>query len=515
MTTQSFWLASHDSPRPEFPKARSGGQYDVVVIGGGITGVTAAYLLKQSGKRVCLVEKHTIGSGETGHTSAHLAYVTDARFHVLVNKFGNDVTELVWKGGLAAIAMIEKLVNDLNIDCGFKRVPGYLVGDFRKNTKDEFFIERDYVNARELGFEASFIPNVPGFGIPGARFADQARFHPIKYIRHLVSQIPGDGSDVFEHSEVSEIIQDSNTDAPPVVRIHGMSIPTQKVVIATHIPLEGSAGFIPINLFRSKLYAYMTYVVSAEINKGLLPEALFWDTRDPYSYLRVDAGKEKDRVYLGGGDHKTGQQTDTEHLFRVMEDLLDELIAHDPVDYRWSGEVVESNDRLPFIGEFAKNQFIATGFAGNGLTFGTLAAMMAVDYVFERPNPWADLFLVHRKKFWGGTWEYLTENMDYPFYFIRDLLMPPKGGAISSIPNGSGKVLKIEGQSVACARDNNGELHMCSAACTHMGCLVRWNNAEQTWDCPCHGSRFSMTGEVISGPAEVALSDVHKMKEPQ
>jgi siroheme synthase (precorrin-2 oxidase/ferrochelatase) len=147
MTTQSFWLASHDSPRPEFPKARSGGQYDVVVIGGGITGVTAAFLLKQSGKRVCLVEKHTIGSGETGHTSAHLAYATDARFHVLVNKFGNDVTELVWKGGLAAIAMIEKLVDDLNIDCGFKRVPGYLVGDFRKKTKDEFFIERDYVNA--------------------------------------------------------------------------------------------------------------------------------------------------------------------------------------------------------------------------------------------------------------------------------------------------------------------------------------------------------------------------------
>ena len=212
---------------------------------------------------------------------------------------------------------------------------------------------------------------------------------------------------------------------------------------------------------------------------------------------------------LGGKDHKTGQKSDLEKRFTELGNVLKQIIPKAKVDRRWSGQIIQTNDGLPYIGETAKKQFAATGFSGNGMTFGTLAAMMACDAALGRKNPWHDVFSVNRKKLRGGTWNFLTENLDYPYYLVRDWLKGSDARSARDVKPGEGKVIKIEGKPVACSRDDDGKLTTVSAVCTHMGCLVRWNNAEHTWDCPCHGSRFQASGEVMAGPAESPLQAVH------
>ncbi|MGC3967733.1 MAG: FAD-dependent oxidoreductase [Pirellulales bacterium] len=249
-------------------------------------------------------------------------------------------------------------------------------------------------------------------------------------------------------------------------------------------------------------------MIGAKISSGLLPDASYWDTSEPYYYLRVDHRGRNDYVIFGGEDHKTGQANDTEKCFANLERALRKLIPEAKPDRRWSGQVIETNDGLPYIGPSAPHQYVATGFSGNGMTFGTVAGMMVRDAIAGRNNPWSKLFSVDRKKLRGGLWDYLVENVDYPYYFVKDRLSRAEGSSTRSVKRGGGKLLDIGGERVACARDEQGKLHERSAYCTHLGCLVRWNSAEKTWDCPCHGSRFKPTGEVIAGPAETPLEAV-------
>ena len=313
----------------------------------------------------------------------------------------------------------------------------------------------------------------------------------------------GRGVAVFENSEVTE------TEADPLrVKANDEWIDTDYLVIATHVPLMGNAGLLGSALFQTKLAPYSSYVVGAALPKSALPEAEFWDTSDPYYYLRVDAHGTSDYAIFGGLDHKTGQEEDTEARFAELIAMLLKLVPEARVDHRWSGQVVETHDGLPYIGEMADRQFVATGFSGNGTTFGTLAGVMATDAVFGRENPWQELFSVSRKKLRGGTWDYLKENVDYPYYLLRDRLAKAEGDSVADVQPGEGKILKIDGQRVACARDEKGEATLVSAVCTHMGCIVHWNSAERTWDCPCHGSRFKVDGKVLAGPAETPLEPV-------
>ncbi len=500
MSSQPLWLHNHES---KYPPLQAPNEYDVVIIGGGITGIVSAYFLKKGGYKVCVLEKGTIAGGVSGHTSAHLTYVTDTRFRDLIDVFGDEGAELAWKGGLVAIDLIEWVVKQLDIDCDFKRVPGFLIGDFLKKETDERLLERDADFASDRGFNTTLIQSTPFFECPGMVAPNQARFHPVKFLDAIAKTIPGEGCAIFENSEVAEVKND-----PTVVVANGVELPCNHVIIATNLPIRGKVSKESTDAFRMRLASYSSYVISAQVEKDRLPEALFWDTRRPYHYLRVDSGKTADRVILGGADHKTGQSNDTTAAYRELETLLQHLVPGARTDHRWSGQVIETNDGLPYIGEFGEKQYIATGFAGNGMTFGVLAASMAYGYVSGRPGAWDELFSTKRHRVMGGTWRYLTENLDFPYYFIRDSLFPVDRESPESLLPNEGKVLRIGSETVACARDNEGILHECSAVCTHMGCHVHWNSAEQTWDCPCHGSRFSIDGRVISGPADTPLASV-------
>jgi Rieske Fe-S protein len=269
----------------------------------------------------------------------------------------------------------------------------------------------------------------------------------------------------------------------------------------------GLSGLVSATLRQTRLYSYSSYVLGATVPAGTVPDALYWDTSDPYFYLRLARRGPPDYVIFGGEDHKTGQEHGQAAYQRLQRALLQRLpMAH--VQHRWSGQVVETNDGVPFIGEVAPQQFLATGFAGNGMTFGTLSAMMAADAFEGRSNPWSELFSPKRKKLKGGTWSYLKENADYPYYLLRSRLAGAERKSVAGLRRHQGAILNVDGKKVAAYRDGDGRLFLRSPVCTHLGCIVAWNRAEQTWDCPCHGSRFRPTGEVLTGPAEQPLEEL-------
>ncbi|HEV7405393.1 MAG TPA: FAD-dependent oxidoreductase [Chthoniobacteraceae bacterium] len=502
MNTTPYW--SDTAPIPEYPPLHGDLTVDVAVIGGGITGVTAAYLLRKQGASVALLERQRFAGRDTGHTTAHLTHVTDTRLRELVKDFGRDHAQAVWDAGAAAMTRIRETAADEGIDCEFAWVPGYLHAPQSAATEQERqALLEDAKLARELGFDAAFMEQVPFMGTPGVRFANQAKFHPRNYLAGLLQAFERAGGRLFENSDGAEI-----HDAPLSVKSNGHTITCGHVILATHVPLQGTRGTLGAALFQTKLAPYTTYAVGGKIPAGVVPEASFWDTNDPYDYLRIDRHERHDYAILGGADHKTGQGEAPPQHFARVEARLRQLFRDVKIEHRWSGQVVETNDGLPFIGEAVEKQFVATGYSGNGMTFGTLGGMMAADYVAGRKNPWRELFDPRRKKVLGGTWDYLRENKDYPFYFLKDRLTKPETNSLEAVPRGEGRIVQQDGEKAAAFRDEQGHLTVRSAVCPHMGCLVRWNGAEKTWDCPCHGSRFEATGDVIAGPAESGLPEL-------
>jgi glycine/D-amino acid oxidase-like deaminating enzyme/nitrite reductase/ring-hydroxylating ferredoxin subunit len=502
LESKSYWLDSAGMKR--FGSLDRDLTVDVAVVGAGITGLTAAYLLKRAGQKVAVIDRQRAGGVDSMNTTAHLTCVTDADLTTLVKDFGRDHARAVWDAGLAAILEIDAIRSREEIDCHFDWVRGYKFAALTANAEDEARrLQQEAALAAELGFDARFLDAVPLFERPGVEIEGQARFHPRKYLSALTSLIDGDGSHVFEHTESEEVC-----DNPLSVKANGHTISCGYVVIATHTPLMGKTNLALATLFQSKLFLYSSYVLGGRAPKGGVPDALFWDTADPYNYLRIDARRDVDYVIFGGKDHKTGQANDTEARYRSLENTLKQVVPQVEITHRWSAQVIETQDGLPYIGETSSRQFAATGYAGNGMTFGTLAGMMARDAVLGRRNPWDELFDTGRTKIKGGVWDYLKENADYPYYMIRDRIVGPEAKTLREVGRGAGKIVNVKGQKVAAYRSEAGSVTLLSPVCTHMGCHVDWNEAESTWDCPCHGSRFKPTGEVLSGPAESPLQKV-------
>jgi glycine/D-amino acid oxidase-like deaminating enzyme/nitrite reductase/ring-hydroxylating ferredoxin subunit len=491
---------------PKYPPFLNDDETDVLIIGGGITGVTAAYLLATSGKRVTLLEKNILGSGETHRTTAHISYPTDVRMTALTKSFGRNHAEGAWDSQLAAAEQIVKLVRVEGLSCGLRTVPGYLYASSGKDADSEIDqLQNDARLARELGFDARYIDPCPLSRRPAVIFANLRKFHPLLYIGGVASAAEQKGCRLFEASEVTEFNSEENS-----VTCNGFVLRYKHLFIATHVPLQGNANSLSAALLQTKLIGYSTYAVKARLEHDIAQEALWWDTSDPYFYLRVDRDEEGLSVIVGGEDHKTGTVEDTEGCYRRLISKMHALLPCARVENRWSGQVIETVDGLPYIG-VTKDQFIATGFSGTGITFGTLAGMMFHDHVMEITNPWTELFKPDRKKL-SETWNYIRENKDYPYYLVKGLFAASSQSERTLAP-GEGAILRYESKKVAAYKDQNGHVTLLSPVCPHLGCTVAWNAAEQTWDCPCHGSRFSAKGEVISGPAETALEALHPDKQ--
>jgi glycine/D-amino acid oxidase-like deaminating enzyme/nitrite reductase/ring-hydroxylating ferredoxin subunit len=495
----------HESPwklevAPSFPALSRDAEAEVLIIGGGITGVTAAYLLAKAGRSVILVEKDKLFSSQTLFTTAHISYPTDERLRELVKTFGRDHAEAAWDACKSAADQIRRNVCDEDIDCEFTHVPGYLyaAADAEKDEADK--LHEDAHLATEMGFDAKFIPECPVTRQPAVLFANLLKFHPIKYLQALAQAALKLGAQFHEDCEAREFDAEHRR-----VWCSGHYVTYQHLFIATHVPLQGLAGMLNAALLQTKLAGYTTYAMEAELPDAVVPEALWWDTADPYFYFRIDKVGEKLRVIAGGEDHKTGQEADTDARYAALERRVRQLFPSAKPLRQWSGQVIETVDGLPYIGEYA-GQYVATGFSGTGMTLGTLSAMMFTEHVLEVSNPWTELLRVERKEL-SSTWSYLKENKDYPYYLAKSLFMG-RGRDPKELAPGEGGIFRLGGKKVAASKDKDGTVTLLSAICPHLGCVVGWNHAEQTWDCPCHGSSFTATGKLICGPAETPLEPV-------
>jgi glycine/D-amino acid oxidase-like deaminating enzyme/nitrite reductase/ring-hydroxylating ferredoxin subunit len=497
MDTTSHWHKTAN--RPQFPELDQTLTVDVAIVGAGITGITAAYLCKQAGLSVALIERERCANIDTGHTTAHLTAVTDLRLHEMARSFGREAAQKVWNAGTTAISQIRSISEAENIDCDLEACDGHLHA--ASPSEDPAPLQLEAKCAGELGINAEYRTAIPFFRRPGVVFPGQAVFHPLRYLVGLLEKLPGPRCHVFEQTAALEIEK-----SPLSLRTKGGRINFSHLILATHNPLMGVAGLLRSTLFQTKLSLYTSYALGARLPTRPLEAGCFWDTADPYAYLRIERTPRGPYAIYGGEDHKTGQVTDTVAVYARLEKHLREILPDAEVDSRWSGQVIETADGLPYIGEMAERQFVATGFAGNGMTFGTLSAMMAVDAIQGRHNEWEKLFSPHRKKLRHATLDYLRENKDYPVHLIRDRLAKPEAESLREVPAGEGRVVRLGRRKVAAHRDARGRVQVCSAICTHLQCVVGWNSAEQTWDCPCHGSRFHPDGRVISGPAEEALT---------
>jgi len=484
---------------------------DVCVIGAGIAGMTTAYLLAVQGQNVVVVDDGPIGGGMTSFTTAHLTDALDDRYYELERLHGAEGARLAADSHRAAIACIEDIVRGEGIDCDFARIPGYLFVPVGDSTKD-LDREGDAVHRAGLS-DVKRLEATPG----GARlgpclaFPDQGQFHPLRYLDGLAKAIERSGGRIHCGTHATSIVKG---DRVTVQTEQGPTIAAKSVVVATNVPINDMYAM------HTKQAPYMTYVIALAMPRGAVEPALWWDTRQsisegasgdaPYHYVRTQQGKEEDFLIVGGEDHKTGQAGDADRRFAALEAWTRQRWPQvRDVRYRWSGQVMEPVDSLAFIGRNPGDEdiYIVTGDSGNGMTHGTIAGMLLTDLVSGRDNPWAKLYDPSRKTL-SSIKEFAKENLNVAAQYVRDYAGPADIADTASLDRGEGAVIRRGLARHAVYRDDAGELHEFSAVCTHLACVVHWNPAERTFDCPCHGSRFDCAGKVINGPANSDLAQV-------
>jgi glycine/D-amino acid oxidase-like deaminating enzyme/nitrite reductase/ring-hydroxylating ferredoxin subunit len=498
----SVWLATADWVRA--PPLSKNEEADVCIVGAGIAGMTTAYLLALDGNSVVVLDDGAVGSGETHHTTAHLVNVLDDRYFELERLHGEAGAKLAAKSHTAAIDAIEEIAGRENIDCDFDRVEGYL---FVPPGESMDILKRELDAARRAGVNVKRVARVPvdfyDFG-PALHFENQAQFHPLKYVNGLATAIKRLGGRIYGDTHATRIEDGLPADVETTA---GMRVCARAVVVATNTPVNDRVAI------HTKQAPYRSYVIAARVRAGSIPHVLLWDTSDPYHYVRVqpaNGSSPNEFLIVGGEDHKTGQASDFEARFAALEAWTRERFPMvDEVPLHWSGQIMEPVDALAFIGHNPgdKNIFIATGDSGNGMTHGTIAGMLLSDMIAGRDNPWALLYDPSRKSLRAAK-EFARENLNVAAQYT-DHLTPGDVESLQDIAPGSAAIIRRGLKQVAAYRDEVGRVHEHSAVCTHLGCIVAWNATEQSWDCPCHGSRFDrLDGRVLNGPANVGLGPV-------
>jgi glycine/D-amino acid oxidase-like deaminating enzyme/nitrite reductase/ring-hydroxylating ferredoxin subunit len=514
--TASIWMGTFDSP--DFPPLPRDLTTDVCVIGAGIAGLSTAYSLLKAGKKVVVLDDGPIGGGESGRTTAHLTWAMDDRIYRLQSVHGEANTRLIVESHMAAVNRIEEIVRLEQIDCDFRRVDGFLFlgGDDRRE-----LLEKELAAAHRAGAnDVSLVDRatIAEFDTgPALRWPSQAQFHILKYLTGLATAIVAAGGEIYCDTHVSSVSGTKPGHQCKVDTENESSVTAQAVCVCTN------ASITDMLQTHAKQAPYRTFVIAAVIPRGAAVPGLYWDTADPYHYVRVQPLDEPhpgalkgdilyDALIVGGEDVKTGHKNDAPERWRHLEQWMrDRWPAAEEVIYRWSGQCLEPNDFVAFIGrnpDGAKNIYMASGDSGQGMTHGTIAGMLLTDLVMGRDNPWEKIYDPRRLTISAESLkEFAKENADVAVQFVKDYLAPD-GVDEADISREEGRVVRHGLHKVAVFRDESGTLHHRSAVCTHLKCIVEWNSAEKSWDCPCHGSRFDPYGKVLNGPAVSALSPI-------
>jgi glycine/D-amino acid oxidase-like deaminating enzyme/nitrite reductase/ring-hydroxylating ferredoxin subunit len=503
--TTPYWIDAYEAKFTAKPLSENM-KVDVCIVGGGIAGITSAYLLAKAGKRVVLLEDGQIGSGETGRTTAHLSSVIDSGFTEIKRIHGLDKLRLAAQSHAEAINTIERIVREEHIDCEFKRVDGYL---FQDKSQPSHLLQEEFQAAHDADMkDAQLIDQIPlpDFATGSAiHFPGQAQFHPMKYLDALAHVVTDTyKAAIYTNTRALELSEHQGL--LHVTTNTGHTVTAKDVIVATNTPV-----FDKLKI-HTKQAAYRSYVIAVHIPHGYVSAALYWDNAEPYHYVRIQEGSHEsdDILIVGGEDHKTGEVFDANERYDRLEQWTKERFPQaKEVAWKWSGQIMESIDGLAFLGKQPgkpDNVYIVTGDSGMGLTHSTIGAIINSNYILGKENPWADIYSPSRISL-GAAKTYVTENIKTAKGYA-DLLHKAKGSAEEALPLNEGVIAEKNGKKVAMYKDKDGNIHQRSAICTHLGCAVRWNGDEKTWDCPCHGSRFSPTGTVVNGPANKDLKAI-------
>jgi glycine/D-amino acid oxidase-like deaminating enzyme/nitrite reductase/ring-hydroxylating ferredoxin subunit len=494
----SFWIQT--TPDTDYPPLEGSVDVDVAVIGAGIAGLTAAALLRREGRTVAVVESKRIVQGATGYTTAKLTSGHGVIYSQLESSLGTDAARTYAESNEAALERVARFVQEDGIECDFERKANYVYAESEDDLEE---IREEAEAAARAGLHVSFVEDVPlPYAVAGAvRLENQAQFHPRKYLLALAEQIPGDGSDVFELTTATNV----SDGEPCEIETDRGSLRARHVIIATHLP------FIDRGLFFAKAHPHRSYAVAAPIDASATPDGMFVNSGTPTRSVRVMRDGDRTYVQVGGEGHKPGADEETPKRYRTLEEFLH---RHWPdagdVEHRWSTQDYMSVDHVPYIGRLRRGWdrvLTATGFNKWGMTSGTLAAMLLTDRILGRDNAWSELYDAKRLNPKASLPKLVKENASVGAHFFADRLRRADAD-IDSLAPGEGAIVRLRGRKRAAYRDENGELHVYSPLCRHLYCHVRWNPAEKSWDCPCHGSRYAADGKVIEGPTVEPLKRI-------
>jgi glycine/D-amino acid oxidase-like deaminating enzyme/nitrite reductase/ring-hydroxylating ferredoxin subunit len=496
MYKQSVWQHTCASAL-SYPRLEETLDVDIAIIGAGITGLTTAMQLAESGKSIIVLEAKQIGSGTTGSSTANLYIPIQSQYQSLKSKFNQAVATTVALSRQAAIDYIEQMIAAHNIACHFQRRPWYM---FTKFTETNPIVDRELEALKQCGLDAKLVNELP---LPTAftraiSLDKQARFNPLQYLQGLAKVLTAKGVKIFEHSAVIEF---KELKEYCEIKLSTACVRAKKIIIATHIPL----GF---NSLQMKAFPYRSYAVAAHLNNGDYPDGLFWDLDFPHHSISshsIDSDK-LDTLVVAGNHHKTGlpKQFCHEHHFSEVQGYLNSHFDIASFTYHWSAQHYQPADGLPYIGlssRGSKHCYVATGYSSDGLTYGTMAGILLADLMLARPNAWSEVYKSTRFTPIASAVRLIKDNAQTLGQYLTDYPGNVDTRDYTTIRPGEGKIIEEAGEKWAVHRDKDSKLHVVSAVCTHMKCIVKWNDAEKSWDCPCHGSRFTVQGNVIEGPA--------------
>lgn len=491
---QSYWIAS--TPTTDYPKLTEDIKVDVLIVGGGMSGISCAYLLAKEGVKVAILEADRILQGTTGHTTAKITSQHGLIYNKIKSKMSMEFAQQYADANEAAIRLIEKTQNDLHIDCDFMPQSSFVF-----TRQDEYVqkIKDEVETASKLGIKASYLEEIP-FNIPikaAVRFENQAQFHPRKYLLGLAKEISNKGVSIYEQTRAIDIEENG---AYVVTTSDEKKVTADKVIIASHYPFYNKHG-----MYFARIYTERSYSIAIKA-KEKYPGGMYISEEDPSKSLRSQISDDGELIIIGGEHHKTGQGIDTNNHYEALIAFAKDHFTVEDIPYRWSTQDCMTIDDVPYIGHFTSNTpnlYVATGYRKWGMTNSTVSAMILSDLIIRGKSPYQDVYNPSRKTITASAKEFVKENVNV----AKELLK----GKLSRLPDdfeiepGEGKVINGLGERIGAFKDDKGGLHLVNTTCTHMGCELQWNSAERSWDCPCHGSRFTYEGDIIEGPAVMPL----------
>ena len=499
----SYWIESTKNSEKEYSKLSEDISVDVCIIGAGLVGITSAYYLSDSDLKVAIIERDKVCTHVSGYSTAKITSQHNLFYDYLINSYGKNFAKAYLQANEDAIVRIKEIIKNEQIDCDFSNQDSYVYAYSEEELTD---IHKEVKAVQSLGFPCEFVKNLPLpiDSLGAIKFPNQGQFNPRKYALALCDIISQKGIDIYTNTIATKVDKD---DDYYIISTDTNSIRANHVILATHYPIVNFPGF-----YFLKMYQSMSYVIAVD-TKCDLPEGMYINSSLPTYSFRTTPYQDKKLFIVAGADHKIGEKINLENAYEILENKVKELYPQSETLYKWCTEDCISLDKIPYIGEFSSimpNLYVATGFKKWGITFSNVASKIITDKILGIENKYENLFLATRLQPIKNH-EELGNMIKESVHSLVINKLKSASDVLADVKNDEGKIIEIDNQKVGVYRDKNGECFFIKPVCAHLGCELSFNNVEKTWDCPCHGSRYDIKGNVITEPAINNLEQLHDL----